>query len=155
MGILSVLEKVLVPSRRPQQQQVALKEIFCKRKDEDYIQQFNTPAIGTEYSNPDGSDRQASIKKLKKGEKVRLIWQTESPDNRDVVYLVRKGRGEEIFMPDCFGRLNDKAAADVIRWLNQDNIVTSAKVVKIVGGTRKRPKLGCVIELTTYPAPKE
>jgi hypothetical protein len=155
MGILSALEKVLAPSRGPRKQQVALKELFCKRKDEDYIQRFNTTAVGTAYSNPDGSDRQEALRKIKPGEKVRLIWQSETSGNKDVVYLVRKGRAKELSMPDCFGRLNDKTAADVIRWLNQDNIVTSAKVIKIVGGTRKRPKLGCVLELTTYPAPDE
>jgi hypothetical protein len=153
MGILSTLERLLVPARSAQKKQVALKEIFCKRKDEDYIKRFNTPAIGTEYSNPDGSDRQKCLQKLKTGEKVRLIWHAETAGNKDVVYLVRKGGGQELSMPNCFGRLGDKTAADVIRWLNQDNVVTSAKVAKIVGGTRKRPKLGCVIELTTYPGP--
>ena len=150
MGILSALEKVLVPSRRPRQQQVALKEIFCNRKDEDYIQRFNTTAVGTGYSNPDGSDRQKALKKLKPGEKVRLIWQSEGSANKEIVYLVRKGSRQELAMPHCFGRLNDKVAADVIRWLNQDNIATSATVVKIVGGTPKRPKLGCILQMTTY-----
>ena len=155
MGILATLERLLIPSRKVQTKQVALKEIFCKRKDEDYIKRFNTPAIGTEYSNPDGSDRQKSIQKVKAGDKVRLIWHAEAAGSKDVVYLVRKGGRQELSMPDCFGRLSDKVAADVIRWLNQDNIVTSAKVVKIVGGTRKRPKLGCIMELTTYPGPKK
>lgn len=153
MGILTALEKVLVPSRRPKLQQEVLKEIFCKRRGEDYIKRFNTTVVGTAYSNPDGSDRQKALSRLKTGERVRLIWQSEAAGDKDLVYLVRKGRGHEISMPDCFGRLNDKVAADVIRWLNQDNIVTAAKVTKIVGGTRKRPKLGCILELTTYEGP--
>jgi hypothetical protein len=153
MGILSVLERVLIPSRKARQEQVALKEIFCKRNDADYIKRFNTPAIGTEYSNPDGSDRQKPIQQLKAGDKVRLIWHAEAAGAKDVVYLVRKGGKKEIAMPDCFGRLSDKVAGDVIRWLNQDNVVTAAKVVKIVGGTRRRPRLGCIVELTTYPGP--
>ncbi|MBW1890385.1 MAG: hypothetical protein JRI93_07660, partial [Deltaproteobacteria bacterium] len=41
------------------------------------------------------------------------------------------------------------------RWLTKDNIVTAARVVRIVGGTRKRPKLGCVLELSTYPSPEK
>ena len=56
-------------------------------------------------------------------------------------------------MSDCFGRLNDRVAADVIRWLTQENVVTEAQVLKIQGGTPKRPKLGCVMELTAYPGP--
>jgi hypothetical protein len=153
VGILSALEKLLISSHRSQPQQVAMKEIFCKRKDEKFLKRFNTAAVGTEYSNPDGSDRQQTLEKLKPGEKVRLIWQAEAPGNKDVVYLLRKGLGRELSMPDCFGRLNDKVAADVVRWLNQENVVTGGRVVKITGGTRKRPKMGCVIELTTYPGP--
>jgi hypothetical protein len=53
-------------------------------------------------------------------------------------------------MADCFGRLNDKVAADVIRWLTQERISTAVRVARIVGGTRKRPKLGCLLELSTY-----
>lgn len=154
MGILSILENVLVPSRRSKEQQEVLKEIFCKRKGDGFIDRFNTSVAGTEYTNPDGSDRQECIKKLKVGEKVRLIWQTKAEGNREVIYLVRRGGRQQISMPDCFGRLNDKTAGDVIRWMTHDNIVTAAKVVKILGGTRKRPKLGCVVQLTTYPGPQ-
>jgi hypothetical protein len=155
MGILTALEKVLVPSRRPKVQQVVLKEIFRKHKNADTIKRFNTTAVGTAYSNPDGSDRQKALSRLKAGEHVRMIWQPEAAGSKDVVYLVRKGRSQEVSMPDCFGRLNDKVAADVVRWLNQDNIVTEARVSKIVGGTRKRPKLGCILELTTYAGPSD
>ena len=156
MGLLDTLEGLLVPSRRRRQTQVALKEIFCKRKDDDFIERFNTAAVGTELSNPDGSDRQATMEKLKVGQKVRLIWDAGDSGTKNVVYLVfkRGARIQELSMPDCFGRLNDKVAGDVIRWLTQENIVTTARVVKITGGTRKRPKLGCVLELRTYPGPK-
>ena len=153
MGLLNSLERLLVPSRRNQQKKVDLKEIYCKRKDDDFIRQFRTAAVGTDYSNPDGSDRQAAMEKLKAGQKVRLVWDA---GNKPVVYLVlqRGVMARELSMPDCFGRLDDKVAADVIRWLNQENIVTSATVIKITGGTRKRPRLGCVLELRTYPGPK-
>ncbi len=119
-------------------------------KDNDFVRQFRTAAVGTGYGNPDGSDRQAALKKLKADEKIRLIWDVGSPSNRQIVYLVRSGRTRKLSMADCFGRLNDKVAADVVQWLNRDNITTSARVVKIVGGTRKRPELGCVLELTAY-----
>jgi hypothetical protein len=111
--------------------------------------------VGVEYSNIDGSDRQEALKKNKIGEKVRLIWDAGDSGNKDTVYLVRKGLGQELAMPDCFGRLNDKVAADVIHWLTKENVVTSAKVAKLSGGTRKRPRLGCVLELRTYPGPKK
>ena len=116
---------------------------------------FNTAAVGTEYTNPDGSSRQDTLQKVKAGEKIRLIWDARNPEKKPVVYLVRKGRRQQLSMPDCFGRLGDKVAADVCRWMTKENIVTAAQVVKIVGGTRKRPKLGCVLELSTYPAPEK
>ena len=155
MGLLRSLERIFVPGRKERETHVDLKEIFCKRKGDDYIQKFRTPATGCEYSNPDGSDRQEALQKLKVGNRVRLIWDAGESGNKTTVYLLRKGKSTELSMPECFGRLNDKTAAEVTRWLTQDNIVTSAHVAKITGGTRKQPKLGCVLELRTYPGPKK
>lgn len=154
MGLLDALEQMLLRHKRGKEQ-VDLKEIFCKRSDDDCIEKFRTAAVGVEYSNIDGSDRQEALKKVKVGEKVRLIWDAGEAGEKETVYLVRKGRARELAMPDCFGRLNDKVASDVIRWLTKENRVTSATVVKRTGGTRKKPKLGCVLELRTYPAPDE
>jgi len=155
MGILRTLERKFVPSKKQRETRVELKEIFCKRKDDGFIKRFNTAAVGTEYKNPDGSNRQDALQKVKPGEKVRLIWDAGNSGNKQVVYLVRKGAKQELSMPDCFGRLNDKVAANVCRWLTKDNVITATRVVKVVGGTRKRPKLGCVLELSTYPAPEK
>ncbi len=154
MSLLDALEQMLLRYKRGKER-VDLKEIFCKRSDDGFIETFRTAAAGVEYSNIDGSDRQEALKKIKVGEKVRLIWDSGDSGNKDTVYLVRKGKGQELALPDCFGRLNDKVAADVIRWLTKENVVTSAKVVKITGGTRKRPRLGCVLVLRTYPGPKQ
>ena len=150
MRLLRTLEKILTPGA-DKSVQVDLKEIFCKRKDEDFIKRFRTTAVGSEYTNPDGSDRQESLKKLKVGQKIRLIWDA---GNKQTVYLVRGGRNRELNMSDCFGRLNDKVAGEVIKWLTQHNVVTWVKVAKLAGGTHKRPKLGCILELTTYPGPQ-
>ena len=153
MKLLRTIERMFIPGRRDREKHVQLKEIFCKRKDDDYIKRFRTPAAGCEHSNPDGSQRQDALSKIKPGEKIRLIWDSGDSGNKTTVYLLRKGMSRELSMPDCFGRLNDKTAADVTSWLSQDNIVTAAKVVKITGGTRKNPRLGCLLELTTYPGP--
>ena len=154
MGLLHILERLLHKSKEDEKL-VALKEIFCKPKGKELIKQFKTAAVGCQYSNVDGSSRQDALKKLKAGQRVRLIWNAEDAGSRDTVYLVKSGRGQELSMPDCFGRLNDKIAASVVRWLTRDNIVTAAKVVKITGGTRKQPRLGCVLELASYPGPEE
>jgi hypothetical protein len=129
---------------------VNLKEIVCKSKKKDFVQTFNTSAVGCEYSNPDGSERQEALAKAKVGEKVRLLWDAGEKGNKKMIYLVRGPSTQQLNISNCFGRLNDKVAGDVIRWLTQESIATTAKVAKIVGGTRKRPKLGCVIELSTY-----
>jgi len=155
MGLLRTLERLVNISPK-EEQLVELKEIFCKPKGREPIERFRTPAMGCQYSNPDGSSRQDALKKLKAGERVRLIWYAGDSGRRNRVYLVRRGSGgQELAMPDCFGRLDDKVAAKVIRWLNRDNIVTAATVARITGGTRKQPRLGCVLELAAYPGPEE
>lgn len=150
MGLLESLERMFVPSKRPKKQVVNLKEIMCKARKKDWIQTFNTSAVGCEHSNPDGSERQEALAKIKVGEKVRLLWDAGESGNKKTIYLVRGPAAQQLKISNCFGRLNDKTAADIIHWLTQDSIAARAKVVKITGGTRKRPKLGCVIELSTY-----
>ena len=147
----SLVKKII----RSKSERVDLKEIFCKPKGRELIKTIRTSAAGVALSNIDGSERQEALKKLKEGEKVRLIWDTNSPGKKSIVYLVRGGFRERLDMADCFGRLEDKIAGNVVRWISKDNILTSAKVVKIIGGTRKHPKLGCVLELSTYPGPEK
>lgn len=151
MGLLRTLERMF-GGAGGKAEQVDLKEIVCKVKGEP-MRTFRTAAVGCEYTNPDGSDRQETLRQIKEGQRVRLLVD----ENKHVVYLVRQRHSgtQQIAMPDCFGRLDDKVAADVIRWVNRDNVVTAAHVSKIVGGTRKRPKLGCVLELSTYPGPEK
>ena len=153
MGLLDTLERLLKVKPAPKAERVDLKEIYCKRRQKNLVQTFRTNVVGAAYKNIDGSDRQAALQKLKAGEKVRLIWDAGRTGNQTIVYLFRGGKAQKLAIPDCFGRLNDKVAADVIRWLHQDNIASAATVVNVTGGTRKRPKLSCVIELATYHAP--
>ena len=129
---------------------MVLKEIYCKRKDDDFIKQFNTSVVGCHLRNVDGSERQEALKKIKIGQKVRLILEPGQGGKKDKINLLPGGRSQELDISQCFGRLNDKFTKDIVRWLTRDNIVTSAKVVNITGGTRKQPKLGCVLQLTTY-----
>jgi hypothetical protein len=155
MALIDRFEEIFGTLRKGEEEHVDLKEIFCKRKDDGFVKRVRTAAVGCEYSNTDGSERQDSLSQLKAGEKVRLIWGTTGSGTKNTVYVVRKGKAKELAMPDCFGRLSDKVAAEVIRRLTQDNIVTAAKVVKITGGTRKNPRLGCVLELSMYPGPEK
>jgi hypothetical protein len=156
MRLLDLIESVLFKSKTVSKEvHVELKEIICKRKKKDFIDKFRTTAVGTEYSNPDGSRRQDTMQKLKEKDKVRLVWGEGQSGSKDIVYLVKGGIGRELIMSNCFGRLDDKTAAQVIHLLNKENIVTAARVLKITGGTSKHPKLGCILELETYQGPKE
>lgn len=155
MALIDKLEEIFGTLKKGQEEHVELKEISCNRKDDGFVKRIRTAATGCEYSNIDGSERQESLRKLKVGEKVRLIWGTGVSGNKNTVYLLRKGKSKELSMPECFGRLSDKVAAEVIRRLTQENIVTAAKVVRITGGTRKNPRLGCALELSMYPGPKQ
>jgi hypothetical protein len=152
MGFLQALVRMFIPPE--DEKQMDLKEIYCKKKGLEVIDTYRTTAVGTQYSNLDGSDRQQALQKLKEGQSVRLLWHPGGSEKKDTIYLVRGGKNQQLSMEDCFGRLNDKMAGNVVRWLTQENIITRAKIVKILGGTRKRPKLGCVLELTTYQGPQ-
>lgn len=150
MGLLDTLEHLLIPSKRSKRQRIHLKEVMCKPKKKDRIETFQTPAVGCEYKNIDGSDRQSALAKLKEGERVRLLWDAGKDGSKTKLYLVRGRRSQAFSLSNCFGRLSDKISSDVIRKLTQEQIATAARVCRIVGGTGKRPKLGCIIELTTY-----
>jgi hypothetical protein len=150
MGLIDTLEHLLIPGKSPVKQIVNLKEIVCKPRKKDWVQTFNASAVGCELSNPDGSKRQDALSRLKAGESVRLLWDAGETGSKKTIYLVRGPKTQQLSISNCFGRLNDKVAGDVIRWLTRDSIATTAKVIKIVGGTAKRPKLGCVVELSTY-----
>ena len=147
MGILDTLERLLVPGRRTTHQ-VDLKEIYCKRKDGGYLKRFRTAAVGTTYRNVDGSDRQQTLEKLKAGQRLRLVWDVRK-ENR--ILLLKGGGGTQLDISSCIGRLNDKVAAEVLRGVSQEIHVPTARVAKITGGSRKQPKLGCVVELSIYP----
>jgi len=74
MALIDRFEALFGTLRKEEEEHVDLKEIFCKRKDDGFIKRVRTAAVGCEYSNTDGSERQDSLSQLKAGEKVRLIW---------------------------------------------------------------------------------
>ena len=147
MGLIDTLERLLVPGKRTDRQ-VDLKEIYCKRKDDGYLKQFRTAAVGTAYRNVDGSERQKALQELKVGERLRLVWDVRKENK---ILLLKGGGGARLDISRCIGRLDDKVAAEVIRGVSQETSVPTARVAKITGGNRKRPKLGCVVEMSMYP----
>jgi hypothetical protein len=147
MGLIDALERILVPGKRSNRQ-VDLKEIYCKRKDDGYLKQFRTAAVGTAYRNVDGSERQRAIEGLKVGERLRMVWDVRKENK---ILLLRGSGGAQVDISRCIGRLDDKVAAEVLRGVSQETRVPTARVAKITGGTRKRPKLGCVVEMSIYP----
>ena len=146
MGLIDALERIVFPGRR-MTEQVVFKEIYCKPRSEGCLKRFRTAAVGTAYRNVDGSERQKTLAGLKGGERLRLVWDVRK-ENR--ILVLKWGAGRNLDISQCIGRLNDKVAAEVLRGVTQETSVAAARVAKISGGTRKRPKLGCVIELSVY-----
>jgi hypothetical protein len=103
MRLLDLIESVLFRSKTVSKEvHIPLKEIICKRKKKDFIEKFRTTAVGTEYSNPDGSHRQDAMKKIKEKDKVRLVWSEGQSGSKDIVYLVKGGIGRELGHVELF-----------------------------------------------------
>lgn len=147
MGLIDTLERMLFPGHRPAER-VVFKEIFSKAKGEGYLKRFRTAAVGTAYRNVDGSERQQILEGLKAGDRLRLVWDVRKGSR---ILLLKWGSGRNLDMSRCMGRLDDKVAAEVLRGVTQQTRVPTARVAKITGGTRKRSKLGCVVEMSIYP----
>ncbi len=62
---------------------------FDKSKAEVKLPTVHTKITGTAYRNPDGSDRQVIVSKMKTGEKLLLIPEPNNPYDKDAIQLVR------------------------------------------------------------------
>jgi len=54
MGILDAVERFVM---RRKEKPAGLREIRGELKGKEQLSQFNTPVVGSEYSNPDGTER--------------------------------------------------------------------------------------------------
>lgn len=95
--------------------------------------------VGESHKNPDGSSRQAEIKRCREGEAVQLIAEPDNPyDPLAVAVLSRRGT--------CIGYIS----RDHNEWIGQklaDEGIASACIDMIVGGERGKPSRGVLLEL--------
>ena len=112
-----------------------------------FQQTFRTTIAGVTKPSPDGTDRQALIKTLKRGEELRLVREPNNPYDKYAIEVFRASGRHLGYIP-----AGDRRLADHID-MGGD---VSAKVVKIVGGPgilgfffkRFRRAYGCVIEIS-------
>jgi HIRAN domain-containing protein len=112
-----------------------------------YEQTFRTTIAGVTKQNTDGTDRQALIKALRRGEAVRLVREPNNPYDKYAIAVFRIS-GEQLgYIP-----AGDRRLADHIDMGGH----VSARVVRIVGGSGLlglffkafRKHYGCVIEIS-------
>jgi hypothetical protein len=112
-----------------------------------YEQTFRTTIAGVTKQNPDGTDRQALVKTLRRGEAVRLVREPNNPYDKYAVAIFRTS-GEQLgYIPAGNRRLADH--------IDMGGHV-SARIVRIVGGSGLlgvffkafRKHYGCVIEIS-------
>ncbi len=128
-----------------------LKTIPGEKPTGKYNRKFKTKVVGVTFDNLDGSSRQAAISRVKPENRLQLAWNPSDPHDSNAILVFGKGTMSHLEGDTCIGHLKADLAADVVDWINSDDIVgIYAEVSKILGGTEESPTYGCLIELTIY-----
>jgi hypothetical protein len=145
---LKCLQKRKQKAKTIERKLVAFTEIYGDPKETGYQRKFKTKAVGVTKPNYDGSSRQEVIKRLRVGQKVRLVWDKNNPYDPNTIMLFPDY--DQLNMEECFGHLKADLASDVVCWVTEGDLSVYAEVAKILGGTKKLPTLGCLLEITVY-----
>lgn len=132
-------------------QHLELKTIPGEKPTGKHIKKFKTKVVGVTFDNLDCSSRQAAICNIKIGDRLQLAWNPSDPYDSNAILIFGKGSMSGLEGNTCIGHLKADLAADVVAWINSDDIngiYTEAS--KIMGGTKELPTYGCLIELTIY-----
>ena len=128
-----------------------LKTIPGEKPTGKHIRKFKTKVVGVTFDNLNGSSRQAAIRNIKIGDRLQLAWNPSDPYDSNAILIFGKGSMSELEEDTCIGHLKADLAADVVDWINSDDLNgIYAKASKILGGTKESPIYGCLIELTIY-----
>src|SRR5436309_306860 len=112
-----------------------------------YEQTFHTRIAGVTKQNADGTDRQALIKTLRRGETLNLVREPNNPYDKYAIAVFRSSGVQLGYIP-----AGDRRLADHMDMGGR----VSAKVVKIGGGPgilglffrAFRKPYGCVVEIS-------
>ncbi len=125
-----------------------LKTLFGE-KQKTYKRQFKTKIVGVTYDNIDGSSRQDAIRRARRGQRIQLAWNPADPYDANAGLVFCEGSMEYLEMDDCMGHIKADLAADIVEWVKTDKYKSIyAEVADVLGGSRKFPTLGCLIEIT-------
>ena len=128
-----------------------LKTIPGEKPTGKYIKKLKTKVVGVTFDNLDGSGRQAAISRLKPENQLQLAWNPSDPYDSNAILVFGKGTMSQLEGDTCIGHLKADLAADVVGWINSDDIIgIYAELSEILGGTEELPTYGCLIELTIY-----
>ncbi len=144
-------KKKSIQQTDPLSEQAEFKTIPGEKPQGKTIRNFKTKVVGVTHRNMDGSSRQSAIRRLKPGDRLQLAWYPKSPHDPNAIMVFGKGSMSQLDMSTCIGHLKADLAADVVKWLDDDNITgIYAAVSEILGGTNGKPTYGCLIEITVY-----
>lgn len=93
---------------------------------------------GESFKNPDGTDRQAIIAGCREGDSARLVREPRNRYDSNAI-AVHVAGGQIGYIA--------KEKAEILAPLMDDDMRTTAKVVKINGGTPDKPSRGVVVEV--------
>jgi len=128
-----------------------LKTIPGEKPTGQYKRKFKTKVVGVTFDNLNGSSRQDAIRGLNIGDRLQLAWNPSNPHDSNAILVFGRGSMHELDGDTCIGHLKADLAADVVDWINRDDVNGMyAEVSKILGSTSDLPTYGCLIELTVY-----
>jgi HIRAN domain-containing protein len=142
-----------VRKRKPNEtvSRLELKTIPGEKPTEEYDRKLKTKVVGVTFDNVNGSSRQVAISRLSSGDRLQLAWNPSDPYDSNAILVFGKGTMAQLEGDTCIGHLKADLAADVVDWINSDDIAgIYAEVSEILGGTEELPSYGCLIELTIY-----
>lgn len=104
---------------------------------------MKTKIVGVTYDNPDGTNRQNILRRMKdKGcedERLTFVHEKNNPRDPNAVMILNKKN-------ECLGYLKSDYAESVAAMLD-DGLDIHAYIINFTGGTASHPAIGCNINI--------
>ena len=111
------------------------------------VRSFTTRIAGVSKRNSDGTKRQDILGRCEEGERLLLLREPENRYDPDAIAVFRATHEQVGYVPgDVAFRLGQQM---------DSGLTAMAEIVEIRGGTRKKPTLGCAIEIQLFKAGDE
>ncbi len=101
---------------------------------------FETTVAGVSYKNKGGTNRQSILKRLSPGQGLILKREPRNRYDNNAVKVLTGGRKQIGYIP----KLDAKRVAAVM----DSGTTVKCSVVKVTGGTKSKPTLGCVVRVS-------